>query len=137
IFDLSKISPDPPVKLARAYYQIVSAGYDGADGLRLLEVATKAATAGVTTTEVAADGLTTAMNAWRLSMDEADQVADAMFKTVELGKCVTGDTRVLLSDGRYVQIKDLKGGAEIISYDGRSFIPMPSEWIYQGKKPIV
>ncbi len=86
VFALSKNSPDGPAKLAKAYYQIVSAGYDGAEGMKLLETASKAATAGVTTTETAADGITTTLNAFKLSAEEADQVADAMFTTVKLGK---------------------------------------------------
>jgi hypothetical protein len=86
VFAMSKITPDGPVKLAKAYYQIVSAGYDGAKGLELLAVAAKAATAGVTTTEVAADGITTVLNAFKLEAQEAEAVADAMFQTVKLGK---------------------------------------------------
>lgn len=86
IFALSQKTLDDPIKLSRAYYQIVSAGYDGAKGLHLLEVASKAATAGVTDTETAADGITTVLNAFGESADKANSVADAMFKTVELGK---------------------------------------------------
>ena len=86
VFNLSKISPDGPVKLAKAYYQIVSAGYDGAEGLKLLETSAKAATAGVTTTETAADGITTVLNAFKLDAEDAEEVADALFQTVKLGK---------------------------------------------------
>lgn len=86
VLALSKNSPDGPAKLAKAYYQIVSAGYDGAAGMKLLETASKAATAGVTSTETAADGITTTLNAFKLSAEEADEVADAMFTTVKLGK---------------------------------------------------
>ena len=86
VFALSKISPDAPVKLAKAYYQIVSAGYDGAAGLELLETAAKAATAGVTDTATAADGITTVLNAFKLEASEAEKVADIMFNTVRLGK---------------------------------------------------
>lgn len=86
IFKLSQDTLDDPVQLAQAYYQIVSAGYDGAEGLRLLETASRAAVAGVTDTQTAADGITTVLNAFGESAENADQVADAMFKTVELGK---------------------------------------------------
>lgn len=86
IFDISENSVDGPAKLAKAYYQIVSAGYDGAAGLKLLKTASDAATAGVTTTEVAADGITTVLNAFKLEAEEADLVADSMFQTVKLGK---------------------------------------------------
>jgi len=86
IFRLSEETLDDPIKLAQAYYQVVSAGYDGAEGLRLLETASKSAVAGVTDTLTAADGLTTIMNAFGVSAEKANEVADAMFKTVELGK---------------------------------------------------
>ncbi|RXG18718.1 TP901 family phage tail tape measure protein [Leeuwenhoekiella aestuarii] len=86
VFNLSKISPDGPVELAKAYYEIVSAGYDGAEGLKLLEVSAKAATAGVTTTKTAADGITTVLKAFKLEASEAEAVADALFQTVKLGK---------------------------------------------------
>lgn len=86
IFKLSNQTLDDPIKLAQAYYQIVSAGYDGAEGLQVLATASEAAVAGVTSTEVAADGITTVMNAFGASAEEADSIADSMFKTVELGK---------------------------------------------------
>ncbi len=86
IVDLAANGPDDAITLAKAYYQIVSAGQDGAAGLELLSVASKAATAGVTDTLTAADGLTTVINAWGLSADHANEIADVMFKTVERGK---------------------------------------------------
>ncbi len=86
VFKLSTITTDSPVKLAKAYYQIVSAGYDGAKGLKLLEVATKSATAGVTDTMTAADGITTVLNAFKIKAEESEHVADVLFQTVKLGK---------------------------------------------------
>lgn len=91
IVDMSANAPDGAIKLAKAYYQIVSAGYDGAAGLKLLDISSKAATAGITETSVAADGLTTVLNAWGLSADKAENVADVMFKTVERGKTTFGE----------------------------------------------
>ena len=86
IFEISQDTLDDPVKLAQAYYQIVSAGYDGAEAMNLLEISSRAAVAGVTDTATAADGITTVMNAFGLAASEADAVADSLFKTVELGK---------------------------------------------------
>ena len=86
IIELSKGGPDGAVELAKAFYQIVSAGHDGAKGLKLLDVASRAATAGISSTETAADGLTTVLNAWGLGAEHAADVADTMFKTVERGK---------------------------------------------------
>jgi len=97
IFKLSQETLDDPVELAKAYYQVVSAGYDGAEGLRLLEVASKAATAGVTDTLTAADGLTTVMNAFQVGAEDAESVADALFKTVELGKTTFAELSASLS----------------------------------------
>jgi len=73
-------------QLAEAYYEIVSAGYDGADGLKVLEAAARAGTAGFVDAMVAGDGITTVLNAWGKSADEAGSVSDIFFKTVERGK---------------------------------------------------
>lgn len=91
VFDLSKITPDGPEKLARAYYQIVSAGYDGAEGLQLLEISAKAAVAGVTDTATAADGITTILNAFKIAITETESVSDSLFNTVKLGKTTFGE----------------------------------------------
>ncbi|WP_297093993.1 phage tail tape measure protein [uncultured Draconibacterium sp.] len=86
IIDMAANGPDDAIQLAQAYYQIASAGYDGAAGLNLLDVSSRAATAGITDTKTAADGLTTILNAWGKDATEAEQVADVLFKTVEKGK---------------------------------------------------
>lgn len=72
--------------LTDAYYDIVSAGNDGAAGLELLAAAQQASTAGFVEVGTAADGLTTVINAWGKSADEAAAVSDIFFKTVEKGK---------------------------------------------------
>lgn len=87
VFGLYKqLGTEPPDKLAKGLYEIIGAGFEAADALELLEIASKAATAGVTTTEVAADGLTTILNAFQLSTKDAAEVADIMFATVDRGK---------------------------------------------------
>jgi len=91
IVNLAANGPDDAIKLSKAFYQIVSAGYDGEAGLKLLEVSSKAATAGITDTTIAADGLTTVLNAWGISADNAGKVSDVMFKTVERGKTTFGE----------------------------------------------
>ncbi len=91
ILDMAANGPHDAIRLAEAYYQIVSAGYDGAKGLELLRVASESATAGITETKTAADGLTTILNAWGKDASEAGKVADVMFKTVEKGKTTFGE----------------------------------------------
>lgn len=81
-----QLGTEPPDKLAKGLYEIIGAGFEAADALKVLEIASKSATAGVTTTEVAADGLTTILNAFQLSADNATEIADIMFATVDRGK---------------------------------------------------
>lgn len=73
-------------ELTNGLYQAVSAGVESARSLEFLEVATKAAKAGITDVSTSVDGLTTVMNAWQMKTEDAGRVADVMFKTVELGK---------------------------------------------------
>lgn len=71
---------------ARAVYQILSAGVDASKAIDVLRVSAKLATAGLADLEHTADAVTTVLNAYRLSTEQATRVADIMFKTVELGK---------------------------------------------------
>ncbi|WP_028375986.1 phage tail tape measure protein [Leeuwenhoekiella sp. MAR_2009_132] len=87
VFDLyTQLGTEPPDGLARGLYDIIGSGYEAADALELLEIAAKAATAGVTTTAVASDGLTTILNAFGLEAKDAARVADVMFAAVDRGK---------------------------------------------------
>ncbi len=74
------------VDLADGLYQAVSAGIDAGKAMEFLGVAARAAQAGLSSTETAVDGITTIINAWGLSVEDATKVADVMFKTVERGK---------------------------------------------------
>lgn len=74
------------VGATKALYQAISAGVPKENAMTFLEVASKAAIAGVTSTEVAVDGLTTVLNAFGMKASEVQHVADVMFTTVKLGK---------------------------------------------------
>lgn len=76
---------------AKALYQIVSAGHDGANGMKVLEVSAKAAIGGVTDTATAADGITTLLNAYKLDVSETEKISDQLFTTVKLGKTSFGE----------------------------------------------
>lgn len=75
-----------PATAAQALYQINSAGHLGAAGMKVLEESAKAAIGGVTETAVAADAITTILNAYKMSADDAGAVSDKLFTTVRLGK---------------------------------------------------
>lgn len=76
----------PTKDLTGAMYQLVSAGVAAKDSIAILTIATKAGIAGLASTEVAVDGITTVMNSWKLETKDATKVADIMFQTVKLGK---------------------------------------------------
>ena len=73
--------------LSKAKYDIVSAGFsNAAESAKILEVSTKLAVGGVTSAAAAADLLTTSLNAFGFTSEDADRVSDSLFTTVRLGK---------------------------------------------------
>ena len=86
VSELTTRIPIGAIDAAKALYQIVSAGHDGADGMRILEESAKAAVGGVTDTATAADAITTVLNAYKQGASEAGKVSDYLFTTVKLGK---------------------------------------------------
>ena len=77
--------------LAKGLYDLLSASVDPAHALDVLAVATKSAKGGMTDTAVAVDGLTSVLNAFQMSADQAGHVADVMFQTVKRGKLTFPD----------------------------------------------
>lgn len=91
IMDMTRQIPVAANDSAKALYQIVSAGHDGADAMTILEVSAKAAVGGVTDTATAADAITTVLNAYKMSASEAGNVSDMLFTTAKLGKTTMGE----------------------------------------------
>ena len=72
---------------ARAAYEALSNQVsDGANTFLFLEQANKLALTGISTTAEAADLLAAAMNAYSLSVDDANRLSAIFFKTVDLGR---------------------------------------------------
>lgn len=86
VLELSGRLGQDAVDSTKALYQAISAGVPADNAISFLEVATKAAIAGVTDTETAVDGLTTVLNAFGMSTEDVTKVSDVMFKTVKAGK---------------------------------------------------
>lgn len=86
VIDVTREVPVLANNAAKALYQIVSAGHDGADGMKILEAAAKAAIGGVTETAISADAITTILNAYKMDASKAQEVSDQLFTTVRLGK---------------------------------------------------
>jgi TP901 family phage tail tape measure protein len=72
--------------LSKGLYDILSASIAPARAMGVLDVAVKAAKAGMTDTAVAADALTTILNAYNLSADKAEYASDILFATIKRGK---------------------------------------------------
>ena len=72
--------------LAGGLYDILSASIAPEKALNVLGVAAKAARAGLTDTKTAADAITTILNSYGLSADNAASVSDLLFATVKRGK---------------------------------------------------
>ncbi|KKL63460.1 hypothetical protein LCGC14_2174880, partial [marine sediment metagenome] len=75
-----------PEKLAEALFFITSAGIRGAEAMEVLEMAAKAATAGLGEAKVVADLVTSAMNAYGKENLSAAQATDILVAAVREGK---------------------------------------------------
>lgn len=86
VLDLSGETGRGPQELAQALYFIRSSGIDGARALDALEVSAKAAASGLGSTEVVADAVTSAMNAYATSGMTAARATDVLVATAREGK---------------------------------------------------
>jgi TP901 family phage tail tape measure protein len=74
------------VDSVQALYQAISAGVPKDNAISFLETATKTGIAGLSSTTTAVDTLTSILNAYKRPAEDAEDVADALFTTVRLGK---------------------------------------------------
>jgi TP901 family phage tail tape measure protein len=90
---LSKVAEDASKELGilqsdvvPAMYNAISAGVPKENIFEFIKVAGNAAIGGVTDLNTSVDGLTSIINAFGLSMNQAEEVADSMFAAVQGGK---------------------------------------------------
>jgi len=83
--------------LTWSLYQTLSAGIKAGDAMKFLETATKAGIAGITSTESAVMALTNVINAWGLSTEDATEISDVMFRTIDLGQTTFEELSASLS----------------------------------------
>lgn len=103
------VTRDSAQQLAEAFYFIQSAGFAGEDGMTVLTVATKAATAGLTDTKTAGNAIIAVLNAYGMEAKDASHVSDVLFKTVDLGVLTFQDLTTQLGD--VVQTASITGVA--------------------------
>lgn len=85
------VTVDSANNLAKAYYDVASAGYAGEEAMRVLEAATKAGTAGLTDTQTAAGALIGVLKSYGMETSDAAHVSDLFFTTVQRGKTTFGE----------------------------------------------
>jgi TP901 family phage tail tape measure protein len=85
VVELSKALPQSASTLAAGLYDIASSGFQGADGLKVLSAAATSASAGMTDTATASKAITAVLNAYNLHADQAANVSDELFQTVQVG----------------------------------------------------
>jgi len=72
--------------LTTGLYDIVSAAVDVEDAMGLLNVATRAAIAGLADVSVSVDVFTSILKAWGMEASQMDRIADELFQTIRRGK---------------------------------------------------
>lgn len=86
ILQVGKDSGQDLSKLNKALFDTVSAGVDASKAVETVGVAAKLAVAGLTDVSVATDGMTSALNAYGLGADQANEVASKFFTAQKFGK---------------------------------------------------
>lgn len=77
---------DGPTNLAKGMYQLVSSGFEAEKALKMAGVASRAAAAGLTTTETAVTALSALMNGYnRKTLKDSVIFSDQLFKIVDKG----------------------------------------------------
>ena len=77
---------------AKAYYQAISSGaVKASTAVKLLTLANKLAIGGITTTEVAVDGLTNVLNGYAMSAADLESISDSIFIGMKAGKTTVGE----------------------------------------------
>jgi len=97
LLDMSEEFGESAASLAGGLYQILSAGVDAGQALDVLRASAIAARAGLSDTKTAADVLTTILNAYGMTADNATRISDILFQTVKLGKTTFGELAGALS----------------------------------------
>jgi TP901 family phage tail tape measure protein len=85
VISMSTQLPQSATTLAEGLYDIASSGFQGADGIKVLDAAARSASAGLTTTQTSAKAITAVLNAYGLQAKDAADVSDVLFSTVNLG----------------------------------------------------
>lgn len=107
VYKLSKEVPVSAQEMTEALYFISSSGFQGAEAMDILTASSKAAAAGLGETKVVADAVTSTLNAYKMSGEEATRVTDILVEAVRQGKGEPADFAASL--GRVLPIAAAAG----------------------------
>ena len=85
VLGLAGKTAQSPKTLAAGLYDIVSSGFKAKEAMTILGASARAATAGLTTTEVSTKAVVSVLNAYRRPASDASAISDVLFKTVDRG----------------------------------------------------
>lgn len=85
LIDLSKVVPEGPTALANALYGVVGAGVPANEAMDVLNVSSKAATAGQTDLGTATNALIAVMDSYGLKASSLGKISDQMFAANQAG----------------------------------------------------
>jgi TP901 family phage tail tape measure protein len=85
VLDLSGKTGQAPKVLAEGLYDLVSSGFDADDSMKILGKSARAASAGLTTTDVSTKAVAATLNSYRMPASKAGKVSDILFRTVDRG----------------------------------------------------
>ena len=124
ITDMSNTMGIAATDIAEATYQAISAGQDTANAVEFAGQAAKLGTAGFTSTTSAVDILTTALNAYGLSADQATHISDVLLTTQNLGKTSVDELSssmgkvIPLAAAYNVSVENLSSGLAVMTANG-------------------
>lgn len=110
--------------IAEATYQAISAGQDTSNAVAFAWQASKLAAAGFTSSSSAVDILTTALNAYGMSADQATHVSDVLLTTQNLGKTSVDELSasmgkvIPLAAAYGVSVENLSSGLAVMTANG-------------------
>jgi TP901 family phage tail tape measure protein len=124
--DLAKEYGTSATDQAKSFYQVVSAGItDTAKAAEALEVANKLAVGGLSNVEGSIDVLTSILNVYGQENISAEEAADSLFKTVQIGKTTIDELNQSLglalpsAQAAGVGLNDLNAAIALLTANGR------------------
>lgn len=124
LLNLSATTGIAATELSEAVYEAISSGVDTAKSVEFTATASKLAVGGFTSAASAVDILTTAINAYGLSVDDATKVSDILIQTQNLGKTTVDELasqmgRVIPTANAYgVKIDQLGASYALLTANG-------------------